>query len=391
MADINTVVNGNSASCRQAANWLGRAGSGIDAAISAGSSAASSSESCWQGTAADGFRNHLGQVGWDSMTLSETVTSTQQALNAFAADLDTVNARVTQARSVASAAGLTVTPTTIEAPGSAPAHPIGPVVGQEAAAFYQAQAAYNTKVSAFNEARTTVSDARALETRAHATLTGPMRDASSTTQNLVTISSIASGAGLGILSGAQGAANDLYNEAAAISSHAQRMEQLAVDSELTDAGRAAAARAGMLAYAGAAETSTQAAKIENAVGKVPAPIRNFIAKNPGALAEDSSGLLKLGNGVLKNLPYVGTGATILFGGLEVLDGSKTPLQATAETGLSIAGGAAGAMAGAELGAVAGSVVPFIGTAAGGIIGGITGGLIGSLAGGKAGDEITGAH
>jgi HPt (histidine-containing phosphotransfer) domain-containing protein len=325
------------------------------------------------------------------MKLSETVTSTQQALNAFAADLDTVNARITQARSVASAAGLTVTPATIEAPGSAPTHPIGPVVGQDATAFYQAQAAYNTKVSAFNEAQTTVNDARKVETQAHSNLTGPMQDASNTTQNLVTISSIATGAGLGILSGTQGAANDLYNEAEDISSHAQRMEQLALDSELTDAGRAAAARAGMLANAGAAETSAQAAKIENAVGKVPEPIRNFIAKNPGALAEDSSGLLKLGNGVLKNLPYVGTGATILFGGLEVLDGSKTPLQATAETGLSLAGGAAGAMAGAELGAAAGSVVPFLGTAAGGIIGGIAGGLIGSLAGGKAGDQITGAH
>jgi hypothetical protein len=196
---------------------------------------------------------------------------------------------------------------------------------------------------------------------------------------------------LSIISGTQGAANDLYNDAKDISDHAQRMEQLALDSDLTDAGRAAAVRAGMLASAGAVETSAQAANIEKTVGKVPQSIRNFIAKNPGALAEDSSGLLKLGNGALKNLPVVGAGVTILFGGLEVLDGNRTPLQATAETGLSLAGGAVGAMSGAELGAAAGSVVPIIGTAAGGIIGGIVGGIIGSFAGGKAGDQITDVH
>ncbi|HEY0805236.1 MAG TPA: hypothetical protein VGD84_09235 [Pseudonocardiaceae bacterium] len=53
---------------------------------------------------------------------------------------------------------------------------------------------------------------------------------------------------------------------------------------------------------------------------------------------DSAGLLKLGKGALKGLPYVGTGATLIFGGIEVADGSKTLGQAAAETGLSLAGG-----------------------------------------------------
>ncbi len=102
-------------------------------------------------------------------------------------------------------------------------------------------------------------------------------------------------------------------------------------------------------------------------------------------------MLKLGKGVLKGVPYVGIGMTILFGGLEVLDGHETPVQATAETGLSLAGGVAGGMAGGEIGSAVGSVVPIIGTAAGGVIGAITGSIIGSLSGGKAGDELTGAH
>jgi hypothetical protein len=261
------------------------------------------------------------------------------------------------------------------------------VTSQEATQFYQA----HTRLSAFNEAQATVSGARQLESHAHNNLTGPMQDATTTTQNLVITSSTATGVGLSALGNTQDAANDLYDDADDITAHAQRMERLALDSDLTDAGRAAAARSGMLASAGAAETSAEAASIEKAVNNVPAPIRGLIAKNPGALVEDSSGLLKLGQGVAKSLPYVGTGATILFGGLEVLDGSETPTRAVAETGLSLAGGAIGAMAGSELGAAAGSVIPIIGTAAGGIIGGIAGGIIGSLSGGKAGDQLTGAH
>lgn len=391
MADINTVVNGNAATCRQAADWLAKADGGIEAGFSAASTTQSRSESCWQGSAADGFRAHVGQVGSDAMQLSLAAGGARQALSAFAADLDTVNARMAQARSVASAAGLTVTQTTIRAPGPAPTRRTGPVTGQEATEFYQAQAAYNTKLSAFNEAQTTVSGARQVESQAHRNLTGPMQNATTMTQNLVTISSTATGIGLSILGNTQDAASDLYDDADDITAHAQRMEQLALDSDLTDAGRAAAARSGMLASAGAAETSEEAASIEKAVNKVPAPIRDFIAKNPGDLVEDSSGLLKLGQAAAKNLPYVGTGATILFGGLEVLDGSETPTQAIAETGLSLAGGAVGAMAGSELGAAAGSVIPIVGTAAGGIIGGIVGGIIGSISGGKAGDQFTGAH
>jgi hypothetical protein len=70
---------------------------------------------------------------------------------------------------------------------------MGPVTGQEAAEFYQAQAAYNTKLSAFNEAQTTVNDARQLEAQAHNNLTTPMQDASNTTNELVSISSFAAG------------------------------------------------------------------------------------------------------------------------------------------------------------------------------------------------------
>ncbi|HEY0805235.1 MAG TPA: hypothetical protein VGD84_09230 [Pseudonocardiaceae bacterium] len=136
-------------------------------------------------------------------------------------------------------------------------------------------------MKAFNEAQATVTDARKLEAKAHADLTGPMADSTSTVQNLVTISSTTTGVALTVLKETQGAANKLYNDAEKLADHAQRMEQLALDSELTDAGRAAAARAGQLAHAGATETAAAAAKIEKAVGKVPADIRNAIAKEPG--------------------------------------------------------------------------------------------------------------
>ncbi|HEX3591878.1 MAG TPA: hypothetical protein VHV74_19830 [Pseudonocardiaceae bacterium] len=390
MASINTVVNGNAESCRRAADWLGKAATGVDANGSAIATAQTTSESCWEGTAADGFRGYVGQLGNDATTLSASAASARQALDAFAADLDTVNARMRQARAVASSAGLTVTQTAIEGPGAPPAHVFGPVPAPVAEAFYQDNAAYNRKVRAFREAQATVTEARQREAQAHLLLTEPMRTTTSTVENLRSISSTVAETALSAIGETHTAANELYDEAEKIEAHAQRMEQLAIDSELTDAGRAAAARSGQLARAGADETSAEAAKIEGAVRKVPRGVRGAIAANPGSVLEDSSGLLKLGKGALKGVPYVGTGFTLVMGGIDVADDSKTVVQATAETGLSIAGGAVGGMAGMELGAAAGSVVPLVGTVVGGVIGAVAGEVVGSFAGGQAGDALTGA-
>lgn len=390
MAQIDTVVNGNSGACRQAADWLGKAASGVDTNWNALAKAQTDSDTCWQGTAADGFRDRIGQMASDNVTLSANARAAQQALNNFASDLDTVNARMDQARSVASAAGLTVTATTIEGPGAAPKSIMGPMTSQEAANFYQAQQRYNTQTSAFNEAQTTVNEARQLEAQAHSALTQPMQQTTNAVQTLVTIGSNATGVTLNSIQGVEGAAQDLFHEADDIEAHAQRMEQLALDSELTDAGRAAAARAGIVSSAGAAETEAEATKIQSAVSKVPQGLRTAIAANPGDLVADSSGILKLTKGVLKGVPYVGTGASLLFGGIEIADGSEKPAQAAAETVGGIAGGAIGAETGAEAGGIIGSVFPGPGTVVGGIIGGIAGGIIGTLAGGKAGDAVVGA-
>ncbi len=390
MAELNTVVNGNSASCRQAADWLGKIASGVDSNREAVAKAQTDSESCWQGTAADGFRNQVGQMANDADKLSASAMSAQQALNSFAGELDTVNARMDQARSVAAAANLTVTPTGIEGPGSAPTHRTGPMGGQEAVEFYQAQQRYNMQVSAFKEAQSTVTEARQLEARAHASLTPPMKEASNTVQTLVTISSNVSGVTLNTIQGVEGAAQELYTDADDIETHAQRMEQLALDSELTDAGRAAAARAGQLGLTGAAETEAEAARIEGAVKKVPQSLRTAIAASPGDMLADSSGMLKVTKGVLKGVPYLGTGVSLLFGGIEVADGSEKPGRAVAETGGGIVGGAIGAESGAEAGAIIGSVFPGVGNVVGGVVGGIAGGIIGTLAGGKAGDAVAGA-
>lgn len=124
--------------------------------------------------------------------------------------------------------------------------------------------------------------------------------------------------------------------------------------------------------------------------RVPRGVRQAIAANPGSMLEDSSGLLKLGKGALKGVPYIGTGFTLVLGGIDVADGSRTVVQATAEASLTIAGGAVGSMTGMELGAAAGSVVPLVGTVVGGVIGALAGEVVGSFAGGQAGDALTGA-
>jgi uncharacterized protein YukE len=401
--DLNIEVHGNPASCRETAGWLGRLANAVHDDGTAVHGARTASETCWQGPAGDAFRSSVGQLGQDADQLNGAIDQTRHALEVFADDLDTVKARMQQARTVASNAGLTVTATMIQmpdsTPGPAPAAPAGPLSPQQSTAFYQAQqahadavATYNRQIAAFNEARTTVDNARHLEAEAHAKLTGPTQESNNTAKNLKTIGSTVIGTSLSFVKSTHSAAKELFDDAGKIQGTADRMQELAVDAELTDASRAAAARAAEAAGKGAAATRATAARVERPVAKIPEPLRNAIAKNPGELLEDGSGLLKLGKGALKGLPYVGTGATLASAGVDVAMG-KPVGKAAAETGMSLAGGIAGGMAGAELGAAAGSFVPvpFIGTAAGGVVGGVVGGVIGSLSGGKAADQMVDGH
>lgn len=112
--------------------------------------------------AATAFEDYLGRGGRETDQLSREIDRAGAAMIAFSEDLDTVQARLQQARTVAAAASLTVTAQGIEPPPTVvlPAEPTTP---QQVAAVgdYQAQ------VRAWNEVNQTVGYARGLELAAH--------------------------------------------------------------------------------------------------------------------------------------------------------------------------------------------------------------------------------
>ncbi|MGH3503957.1 MAG: WXG100 family type VII secretion target [Nocardioidaceae bacterium] len=391
MAQIDTVVNGDSGACRRTAGWLGKLSSGVHNNGTAIRHARSNSESCWEGSAGAAFRGYIGKVATDADGLAGTTTSAQQALNRFADDLDTVNARINQARNVARNGGLTVTASAIQGPGPAPKSRVGPMALDEALRFHNAQADYSAKVKTYKEAKSTVDTARELEKTAHQNLTGPMRNATTTSEKLVTISSTVTGQALGVTKTLHSQAKELYDRANKLEKTAKRMQELTLNDDLSSAQRAAAAKLGTSTAAAAKKTRKGGKAFEKPIKKIPEGVRNKISSNPGQLLKESEGILKVTGKLLKPLGPVASAPSLISAGIEVANGQKTPVQAGTEVAFSLGGAAAGATSGGELGAAACSFVPGIGTAVCGTVGAIGGGLFGGLAGGKAADQLTGGH
>ncbi|MHA6801390.1 WXG100 family type VII secretion target [Bounagaea algeriensis] len=156
---INTFVEGDSGSCRETAAWLGTMSAGCHDIGTGIHRARSESESVWQGDAGEGFRDEMARNGADADELTEYFNRGKVALDTFADDLDTVRAKMRQAREVATQHGLNVTPTTIEHPGPEPAkmpsNGPGPDTTERTPGEEQAVADYQAKVRAFNEAHAT--------------------------------------------------------------------------------------------------------------------------------------------------------------------------------------------------------------------------------------------
>ncbi|MHA6802951.1 hypothetical protein [Salinifilum ghardaiensis] len=127
--------------------------------------------------------------GTDADELTEYFNRGKIALDAFADDLDTVRAKMNQAREVAAQHGLNVTATTIEHPGQAPpkmpSTAPGPDTTERTPAEQQAIADYQAKIRAFNEAHATVQAARRKEDSAHDALQKALKMTKSLPEALV--------------------------------------------------------------------------------------------------------------------------------------------------------------------------------------------------------------
>lgn len=159
---LNTELLGDPAACRETGEWMKRVATGTFDAATVLYEVRGRTHECWRGEAATAFEEHIGRGGREADQLSSEIERAGRALVSFSEELDTARARLQQAREVAAAAGLTVTPQGIEPPPTV-ILPTEPTTPQHVAAVE----GYLAQTQAWNEVHQTVGYARGIELAAH--------------------------------------------------------------------------------------------------------------------------------------------------------------------------------------------------------------------------------
>lgn len=198
---LDTELLGDPAACRETGEWMARVSTGTFDAATVLNDVRGRTHDCWRGEAATAFEDHLGRGGREADQLAGEIGRAGRALVAFSEELDTARSRLRQARAVAAAGGLTLTPRGIEPP-PAVILPAVPTTPQQLAAIDTHQA----QVRAWDEAYQTVSLARGIELAAHERL------AAATNVPKSMFESLRSNAGFIATGVALGAAGALHTE-----------------------------------------------------------------------------------------------------------------------------------------------------------------------------------
>lgn len=386
---LNTHVPGDEAGVREAATWLGTYAERVHRAASSATRARVDSDNAWAGPAGEAFRDAVGPLGSDGDRIGENTTQLEQALEAFADALATVNGKMNNARDQGAAAALKVTAKEIWPPEPVPPappmtsgrSPQSPTDAQQMSADHNAaMAAYNTAVervnaqrAVFNECRALVDDARSIEKGAHAALVQVTTGVADWVRTAKTLTSQVAGTVASMIKGGQGAVNDLNKLAVELVDAGNIFEKVSTNQLLTAADRTTLAAWSADSHAKAETHAARAGQIDRMMSKIPESARTAIEWNAGNLIKDPTSVIgKGGKTILKGLPVVGTTLSVASSVGDVIMG-EDPAKAAAKLGGGLAAGVAGGWAGGALGgALAGSSVPGVGTLVGGLIGGVIG-------------------
>jgi hypothetical protein len=388
---LDTRVLGEPATARQSADWLSRLLGAMHGATDACMTTRTQSESVWEGPAGAALRSDLSDTVDGANTLIGHTDEFRQGLLTFADRLDVVRAKMYDAHSKAVAAGLKVTVVQIYPPAPIPpGPPLGNGTSPQSPADAQRMAAehdvamdqyhaaiddWNRQAPVYNDCCTIVLEARELEKTAHDDLDRLATGIDGWVKSLKKISAMALSTGLDAIKGSQEAINDLTRLSVELSDSAEVFNKIANGKYLTDADKTVLSAWEADSQAKAGTMAARADSIGSWMSKIPEPARQAIVVNPGTLiGESASVFAKGGKVVLKGLPLIGTGVTVVSAGFDVAMGEdlgKVAVTTVAETAGQIAGGWAG---GALVGAVAGSEVPVAGTVVGAVIGGFIGGM-----------------
>lgn len=349
-APIVTLVEGTPESCRATANELGEVRDGAHDLSTGLFRVRGESESCWTGDAGDKFRQAMTTKGNAGNDTAEATGRAKVALEKFADELQTVIARMNQARAVAAEHGLTLTPDTIEPPGPRPPEPTLEaepleVPAEDSLPRFQQQAAameaYERKVRGFEEAKAAVEDARRTEANAHLALEKAMKYELNLFETLLAGAAWSlEGVNRSMVTTPQGLA-DKFNKQADSLFHKAAQHPGSVDAAgLTPAQRAS--RTALLRQA--AKTRATSMRVQT--------LANRIYSRTGVSAGDARILGKS----FKGVPVVGTGIAIGLQTEAVINQGKPLEEGIGNVVGSTAGGAlSGALATTAVGSLGGPV------------------------------------
>ncbi len=355
--ELETEVLDEPESCRKTTDWLDTLQSGLTDTADRMNRERSTSEAFWQGTAGVAARGALMRHRTDADDIEQAVKDAKKALETFAEEIDTVLARMRQARAVAREAGLQLNGTKI-----LPPEPQGGSSGQGGDS-----GAMEKKVRAFEEAGNTIADARNKQESAHQALENGMKDPLETIKTAKSYGVWIANGAITHVKGSTEAAKALASEARSFSASAEKLSTAATNADHSAA--TARSTVGSMVHQAKAnvrwDRSTDARKIG---GPLSSDARRLATANPGDAVKGGSRLAKGASKALRGVPYAGAVLTI---GSEVHDATtgEDAAESAMDAGASIAGGAAGSAVGAAVGS---AICPGVGTVIGGTISGMAG-------------------
>lgn len=269
-----------------------------------------------------------------------------------------------QARTAAREGKLIVIPTAILPPEPSSLPPGS--MGQQVDAYNASQ---EKKQRAFEEAKATVEAARTQQDEAHQALEKAMKDPLATVKTTKTYAMFVVGQGLSTIKASTDAAGELFQKADRWNDVASTLQARAIQhsGHVRDLFTRAAASHEKVADA----ATTRAANAQKLGGPVGPKARAIISADASDLVKSTSKVGQFGSKALRGVPFVGTGVTLISGGVDVAMG-KDVWETAEDTTTDLAGGAAGGWAGAAIGT---AICPGGGTVIGGVVGGIAGSML----------------
>lgn len=396
---LNTTVNGSVGTVREAADYFLLGSSRAESAADNYIKARTETEAGWRGPAGEAYRDAIVDPARVCLDIQATCAKYEPAVRTFADRLEKVISQMADVIATAKGGGLEVQGPIVmrpKHPGPPPADASG-VVPPNAAAdeLRHRQAAhasytnvvsdYNAKVKVFNESLEKFKAARNLEEQAHTDVWQELGADNGFDIDGWTIGDTAASSAIGTIGAADGVRSDALFKAKQLETLSRPFMEFAaggIPSKWSQAQRDRFIQAGLKAEGGKRDYLRRVRQIDKFLDKSPKWLTKASTAYPGKRLlglEDigpKASDLKAARGVLKSLPYLGSGLVIGNEIVSAAKGEQTWGKAVADTAGTLGGGAIGGVAGASL---CSPLAPPWGSivcgAAGGAVGGFVGGEV----------------